>query len=73
MMSQIIVGIDFSTTSLTALKLAVDIANRTGADILMAWVETKEKDLEEAKQELNKLAHQKKKLLIQKKFLKVKN
>lgn len=56
MMSQIIVGIDFSTTSLTALKLAVDIANRTGADILMAWVETKEKDLEEAKQELNKLA-----------------
>ncbi len=55
-MSQIIVGIDFSTSSLIALKLAVDIANRTGADILMAWVETKEKDLEEAKQELNKLA-----------------
>ncbi|HBN05562.1 MAG TPA: hypothetical protein DD434_07210, partial [Bacteroidales bacterium] len=55
-MSQIIVGIDFSTSSMTALRLAVDIANRTGADILMAWIETKEKDREEAQQELNKIA-----------------
>ncbi len=56
MMSQIIVGIDFSPSSFTALRLAVDIANRTGADILMAWVETKEKDVEEAKEELNQIA-----------------
>jgi len=56
MMSQIIVGIDFSQSSLTALRLAVDIANRTGANILMAWVESKEKDREDAIEDLKKLA-----------------
>jgi nucleotide-binding universal stress UspA family protein len=56
MMSQIIVGIDFSSSSMTALRLAIDIANRTGADILMAWVENNEKNVDEAKEELNQLA-----------------
>lgn len=58
MMSQIIVGIDFSNSSLVALKLAVDIANRTGADILMTWVETKEMTKEEAQEELHKIANE---------------
>ena len=56
MMSQIIVGIDFSNSSMVALRLAVDIANRTGAVILMAWVETKEIQKEDAQKELHKLA-----------------
>ena len=56
MMSQIIVGIDFFSSSMTALRLAIDIATRTGADILMAWVENNEKNVEEAKEELNQLA-----------------
>lgn len=56
MMSQIIVGIDFSNSSLVALRLAVDIANRTGADILMTWIETNEIDKEDAKNELHRIA-----------------
>lgn len=56
MMSQIIVGIDFSNSSMVALRIAVDIANRTGADILMAWVETNEMTKEEATAELHKIA-----------------
>lgn len=56
MMSQIIVGIDFSDTSLVALRLAVDIANRTGADILLAWIETREIDKEEAQKQLHNLS-----------------
>ncbi|MBP6429419.1 MAG: universal stress protein [Bacteroidales bacterium] len=56
MMSQIIVGIDFSNSSMVALRLAVDIANRTGADILLAWVENKEIDIEEAQKELHEIA-----------------
>ena len=56
MMTQIIVGIDFSNSSMVALKIAVDIANRTGADILMAWVETSELTKDEAKTELHRIA-----------------
>lgn len=48
MNKEIIVGIDFSNTSLTALRLAVDIANRTNSSILMLWVKTAEKDPMEA-------------------------
>jgi nucleotide-binding universal stress UspA family protein len=55
-MKQIIVGIDFSNSSLVALRLAIDIANRTGADILMLWVQTKEMDKDEAEQKLILLA-----------------
>lgn len=39
MLSEILVGIDFSQTSEKALRLAIDIANRTNANIVMAWVE----------------------------------
>lgn len=56
MMSEIIVGIDFSSTSLVALRLAVDISNRTGANILMVWIATKEMDSEDAKDELYRLS-----------------
>jgi hypothetical protein len=56
MMREIIVGIDFSNASLTALRLAVDIANRTGANLLMLWVETAEKDPEEAAKILKELS-----------------
>jgi nucleotide-binding universal stress UspA family protein len=38
-MREIIVGIDFSSTSEKALHLAVDIANRISANIVMVWVE----------------------------------
>lgn len=55
MMSEIIVGIDFSNASLTALRLAIDVANRTGADILLAWVRTKDIEKEDAEKALNKL------------------
>jgi nucleotide-binding universal stress UspA family protein len=48
-MKEIIVGIDFSSTSERALHLAIDIANRTGADILMVWVEV----AGETKEEVN--------------------
>jgi nucleotide-binding universal stress UspA family protein len=55
MMQEIIVGIDFSNASLTALRLGVDIANRTGANLLMVWVETAEKDPIEAEKILKEL------------------
>ncbi|MDR0789540.1 MAG: universal stress protein [Bacteroidales bacterium] len=47
MLSEIIVGIDFSSTSEKALHLAVDVANRTGANILMVWVEVAGETTEE--------------------------
>ncbi len=48
-MKEIVVGLDFSNASLTALSLASDIAKRTQSNILMVWVQTAEKDLSEAK------------------------
>lgn len=42
------VGIDFSNASISALRLSIDIANRTNSDVKMVWVETAEKDPEEA-------------------------
>jgi len=48
MSKEILVCIDFSNASITALRIAADIANRTGADIKMIWVETIEKDKQEA-------------------------
>ncbi|MBQ9253163.1 MAG: universal stress protein [Bacteroidales bacterium] len=41
---EIMVGIDFSNASLSALRLSMDIANRTNSNIKMVWVETVEKD-----------------------------
>lgn len=45
---EILVCIDFSNASIVALRLAVDIANRTNSNIKMIWVETIEKDRDEA-------------------------
>lgn len=56
--NEIIVGIDFSTASLTALKLAIDVANRTHSSVLMVWVETIEKDRQEAEESLKGLLKQ---------------
>lgn len=56
MMKEIVVGIDFSNSSLTALRLSVDIANRTGANILMVWVVTAEKEESQAEKTLKELA-----------------
>jgi nucleotide-binding universal stress UspA family protein len=38
-MKQIIVGIDFSKTSLHALKYAILMANKASADVMMIWVD----------------------------------
>lgn len=45
---EILVCMDFSNSAVTALRLSVDIANRVDADVKMVWVETVEKDREEA-------------------------
>ncbi|MCF0210272.1 MAG: universal stress protein [Bacteroidales bacterium] len=50
---EILVGVDFSNASLSALRISVDIANRTNANIKMLWVETAEKDPQEAEAILN--------------------
>ena len=42
-MDTIVVGIDFSKTSLAAMRLASDVAVRAEADLLIVWVETAEK------------------------------
>lgn len=39
-MKEIIVAIDFSKGSLYALELAIDIANKTNANIMMVWVDS---------------------------------
>ncbi len=39
-MKEIIVAVDFSKGSLYALELAIDIANKTGANIMMVWVDS---------------------------------
>ncbi len=52
MMDTIAVGIDFSTTSLAAMKLASDIAARANADLLIIWVETAEMSYCEAEEKL---------------------
>ena len=51
-MDAIAVGIDFSKTSLAAMRLAGDIAVRAKADLYIIWVETVEEDLETAETKL---------------------
>lgn len=61
-MDTIAVGIDFSKTSLAAMRLAGDIAARAKADLYVIWVETAEEDPKTAEaklQELTKEAQQK--------------
>lgn len=55
MTSKIIVGIDFSESSITALRLAIDVANRANSDLIMAWVKTREMSLEEGEEGLKEL------------------
>lgn len=55
-MREIIVGIDFSNGSLTALRLACDIANRVHANVRMIWVKKKFADEEAARKQLQCLA-----------------
>ncbi|MBQ7984341.1 MAG: universal stress protein [Bacteroidales bacterium] len=55
MRKEIIVGIDFSNASLTALRLSIDIANRTDCNVLMLWVQTAEKDPLEAEETFKEL------------------
>ncbi|MBR1770046.1 MAG: universal stress protein [Bacteroidales bacterium] len=52
---EILVCIDFSNASVTALRLAVDIANKVNADIKMIWVESIEKDRQDAENILTEL------------------
>lgn len=54
-MDTIVVGIDFSKTSLAAMGLASDVAVRAEADLLIVWVETAEKDRCEAEAELKRM------------------
>lgn len=51
-MDTIAVGIDFSKTSLAAMRLAGDIAARAKADLCVIWVETAEEDPETAESKL---------------------
>ncbi|MDY6381585.1 MAG: universal stress protein [Synergistales bacterium] len=45
---EILVCMDFSNSAVTALRISVDIANRVDSDVKMVWVETIEKDRDEA-------------------------
>ncbi|MDD2288797.1 MAG: universal stress protein, partial [Bacteroidales bacterium] len=67
-MSQIIVGVDFSNSSLTALRLAIDVANRTGANVLIAWVKTKDINVEDAQEALQHIVNENEKKLNGKKL-----
>ena len=51
-MDTIVVGIDFSKSSLTAMKVAVDIAVRAESDLHIVWVETVEMDYDKAEEKL---------------------
>ncbi len=51
-MDTIVVGIDFSKSSLTAMNLSIDVAARTNADLYIIWVETVERDYDEAEKQL---------------------
>ncbi|MGP1515423.1 MAG: universal stress protein [Bacteroidales bacterium] len=55
MNKEILVGIDFSNASLTALRLSVDIAKRTDKNLMLLWVQTSEKDPAEAEEILKDL------------------
>ena len=56
-MDTIVVGIDFSKSSLTAMKVAIDIAVRAEADLHIVWVETVEMDYDKAEEKLKEWTH----------------
>ena len=49
-MDTIVVGIDFSKSSLTAMKVSIDIAARANADLHIVWVETVEMPYDKAEE-----------------------
>lgn len=51
-MDTIAVGIDFSSTSLAAMRLAGDVAIRANADLIIIWIETAEMNPCEAEDKL---------------------
>ena len=57
-MDTIVVGIDFSKSSLTAMKVAVDIAVRAESDLHIVWVETVEMDYDKAEEKLKEYVKQ---------------
>ena len=62
-MDTIAVGIDFSKSSLTAMKVAIDIAVRAEADLHIIWVETAEMDYDKAEEKLKEYVKQAKEKL----------
>lgn len=62
-MDTIVAGIDFSKTSLCAMRLAGDIAARVHADMWLVWLETAEINPEEAERRLKEFCTDLKKKL----------
>ncbi len=58
------VGVDFSKTSLAAIRLATDVAFRANADLLVVWVQTAEMDYDEAEARLKELVASAQKKLV---------
>ena len=57
-MDTIVVGIDFSKSSLTAMKVAIDIAVRAASDLHIVWVETVEMEYDKAEEKLKEYVKQ---------------
>ena len=57
-MDTIVVGIDFSKSSLTAMKVAIDIAVRAESDLHIVWVETVEMEYDKAEEKLKEYVKQ---------------
>lgn len=62
-MDTIVVGIDFSKSSLTAMKVSIDIAARADADLHIVWVETIEMDKDKAEEKLKEYSNKAKEKL----------
>lgn len=62
-MDTIVVGIDFSKSSLTAMKVSIDIATRADADLHIVWVETIEMDKDKAEEKLKEYSNKAKEKL----------
>ena len=62
-MDTIVVGIDFSKSSLTAMKVSIDIAARANADLHIVWVETVEMPYDKAEEKLKEYTNKAKEKL----------
>jgi nucleotide-binding universal stress UspA family protein len=63
-MDTIVVGIDFSKSSLTAMKLSIDVAARANADLHIVWVETVEMEYDKAEEKLKEYVSKAKEKLV---------